>query len=67
LIFFLLVKVVKTDRIGRSNREPDLHPVRLEQKTVPQTNREKNARTGLKSEKTDNPSGWTGSLVWIFF
>jgi hypothetical protein len=50
----------KPDQTGRSNREPDLNPVRLARKTVLHANRYQTARTGQKPEKTGEPAGPTG-------
>jgi hypothetical protein len=43
-----LLKPDRTDRLDRSNWEPNLHPVRLARKTVPQGNRYQTAQTGQK-------------------
>jgi hypothetical protein len=50
-------KVVKTgpdriNRFDRLDREPDLHPVRVDHKTGLRMNRSLNRKIGRKSEKT---------------
>jgi hypothetical protein len=42
----------RTGRSDRSNREPDLHPVRVSRKTGLRMNRSLNRKTGRKPGKT---------------
>jgi hypothetical protein len=58
-----LARLSKPDRSNRSNREPDLHSVRLVRKTVLRGNRDQTGKTGIKPEKTGDPAGPTGLEV----
>jgi hypothetical protein len=53
----------RTGRSDRSNREPDLHPVRLVRKTVLRGNRDQTGKTEIKPEKIGDPAGPTGLEV----
>jgi hypothetical protein len=52
----VISKLSKPERNGRFDREPNLHPVRVEHKIGPRTNRPLNRRTGSKLVKTEEPA-----------